>query len=85
MTVRPFYMVASIEGRETLLSGGTKQKDGEQRIYLSQRDNGEVTTPFEVYQHSIHPIDEKTGKRKHQLETIVYYQGEVLQRHVTVY
>ena len=85
MIVRPFFIEGKIDGRETPLTGGTKQKDGEQRIYIYQRDSGEVTTPFEVFQHFIHPIDEKTGERKHQLETIVYYQGEVLQRHITDY
>lgn len=85
MAVRPFYIEAQIDGRKTDLCGGTKSKDGDHTISLYQRSNGEITTPFKIRQYSIYPIDEATGKEKHQLETDIIYQGEVIQRHVTDY
>ena len=38
--MRNFYLTADIDGRQTLLSGGPRAKDGGMTIELRQRDNG---------------------------------------------
>ena len=46
MAVRPFWIEADIEGRQTLLQGGTKRKDGSQTINLYQRSDGSIINAF---------------------------------------
>lgn len=48
MNVRPFYIRASIDGRNTTLEGGPKAKTGGQQITILQRKNGESVTAFTV-------------------------------------
>lgn len=38
--MRNFYLTADIDGRQTLLTGGPRAKDGGMTIELRQRDNG---------------------------------------------
>lgn len=48
MNVRPFYVRASIDGRNTALESGPKAKTGGQQIILKQRKNGESVTAFSI-------------------------------------
>ena len=43
MAVRNFYVEANIDGRETTLGGGPRNKMGEMTVRLYQRDEGEIT------------------------------------------
>ena len=52
MAVRHFWIEADIEGRQTLLQGGTKRKDGSQTINLYQRSDGSIIKAFRIYIHS---------------------------------
>ena len=52
MAVRPFWIEADIEGRQTPLQGGTKRKDGSQIINLYQRSDGSIINAFRIYSHS---------------------------------
>ena len=85
MAVRPFYINATIDGRKTDLAGGTRKKDGEMTTTVYQRDKGAITTPFKIRQYSTEDLNEETGEWEHHLHTDVYYQGEVIKRHVTDY
>lgn len=79
MAVRPFYIEADIEGRKTPLAGGTARKNGEHHISIHQRDKGEITTPFKIEQYT----KEQDGVLK--CITDVYYQGDLIKKHVTDY
>lgn len=81
MSVRPFYIEASIDGRKTDLAGGTKRKDGRHSIAIHQRDEGCITTPFKIEQYSM--INTETGT--HHLYTDVYYKGDLIKTHITNY
>ena len=48
MAVRPFYIEADIEGRNSNLSGGPMRKDGTMFVRLKQRDQGGITDAFIV-------------------------------------
>lgn len=48
MAVRPFYLEADVEGRQTNLTGGPKRKDGTMRIVITQRDQGGITKAFTI-------------------------------------
>ena len=50
-----------------------------------QRDKGAITTPFKIRQYSTEDFNEETQKWEHHLHTDVYYQGEVIKRHITDY
>ena len=52
MAVRPSWIEADIEGRQTPLQGGTKRKDGSQTINLYQRSDGSIINAFRIYSHS---------------------------------
>lgn len=39
--IRNFWVEADVEGRETILSGGPRAKDGGMRITLYQRSDGQ--------------------------------------------
>lgn len=78
MAIRPFYILADIEGRKTSLSGGPKSADGDVDILIYQRDNGVVTNPYKIVQRH------KYGD-KHKLVTEVHYQGKVVHSHITDY
>lgn len=83
MAVYPFYIESKASGRQTPIAGGTRQKDGEITTVVHQRSNGGITSPFKIRQYSIYQIIE--GEVVHQLVTDVYYEGEVIQSHVTNY
>jgi len=48
MAVRNFWIDADIDGRETMLSGGPRSKDGGMKIKIRQRDDGGITTAFTI-------------------------------------
>jgi len=52
--VRNFWIDANIEGRQTMLSGGPRRKDGGMSVYISQRKDGEIITPIQItcYEHN---------------------------------
>ena len=52
MAVRTIRIEADIEGRQTLLQGSTKRKDGSQTINLYQRSDGSIINAFRIYSHS---------------------------------
>lgn len=79
MSVRPFYIEADIEGRQTNLTGGPRRKDGEARINIYQRDEGSITRPFYIEQYS------KQEDGVHKLVTDVYHNGEQIAKHTTNY
>ena len=85
MAVRPFWIEADIDGRQTKLSGGTKRSDGDHTIVIYQRDKGEKTIPFKIRQYSTEDLNEETNKWEHHLHTDVYYQGELIKSHITDY
>lgn len=43
MAVRNFYVEANIDGRQTMLGGGPRARDGEMTVRLYQRSEGEIT------------------------------------------
>lgn len=43
MAVRNFYVEANIDGRETTLGGGPRNKQGDMTVRLYQRDEGAIT------------------------------------------
>jgi hypothetical protein len=43
MTVRNFWIEASIDGKNTLLSGGPQNKNGGFYMNIKQRSNGDIT------------------------------------------
>lgn len=48
MSVRPFYVSSSIDGRMTLLEGGPQKKDGDMVTYHKQRSEGGIIDTFTV-------------------------------------
>ena len=46
--MRPFWLDANIEGRQTNLCGGPRRKDGSMSIDIRQRDNGNSVTAFKI-------------------------------------
>lgn len=79
MRVRPFWIEAKISGRQTELKGGTSSKDGKHEILISQRNDGEIETPFKVLQYT-QEIDGKLC-----CITRVFYLDELIKEHVTEY
>ena len=43
MAVRNFYVEANIDGRETTLGGGPRNKQGDMSVRIYQRDEGAIT------------------------------------------
>lgn len=85
MAVYPFYVESDISSRKTLLQGGVKSKDGNMRTKIYQRENGAITTPFEVRQFTETRKDFSGEKDVLVCITQVYYQGELLKEHITEY
>lgn len=48
MAVRPFYIEADIEGRQTMLSGGPRRNDGYMDTTIYQRNEGGIDTAFKI-------------------------------------
>ena len=80
MSVYPFYIEAIADGRKTPIAGGTRRKEGKILTKIHQRENGEITTPYEIHQY---PFIHEDGSI--ELVTKVYFQGEVIHTHITDY
>ena len=48
MAMRNFYLTADIDGRETLLTGGPRAKDGMMTVDIRQRDEGSIVRAFYI-------------------------------------
>lgn len=48
MAVRNFWINAYIDGRQTVLSGGPKNKEGGMRIEIYQREEGGIVNAVEI-------------------------------------
>lgn len=53
MAVRPFYITADIEGRETSLAGGPRSKKGTMRVDIQQRNKGDIETAFTISTNTV--------------------------------
>lgn len=80
MAVRPFYLDANIEGRQTNCSGGPRRKDGNMFINITQRNEGNIETAIKIECSSF----EEDGNL--MLESHVYDdKGELVYSKVTKY
>ena len=84
MAVYPFYVEADSSSRKSLIAGGVRAKNGEMTTAIYQRDNGAITTPYKVYQHSFSEMRDD-GKEHLVLETQIIFQGDVIHTHRTDY
>ena len=84
MAVYPFYVEANSSSRKSLIAGGVRAKDDEMTTAIYQRDNGAITTPYKVYQHSFSEMRDD-GKEHLVLETQIIFQGDVIHTHITDY
>lgn len=50
--MRNFYVDCNIEGRKTPLAGGPQRKDGGMIVHITQRDEGSISTAFEVHSYA---------------------------------
>ena len=48
MAVRNFYVDANIDGRQTMLGGGPRAKDGEMTVCIYQRVDGGISDPVKI-------------------------------------
>lgn len=48
MAVRPFYMEAYVDKRDSKLSGGPRSKGGGMDVTIYQRDKGDISTVFRI-------------------------------------
>ena len=48
MAVRNFWVEASIDGRESKVSGGPRAKEDGMETVIYQRDNGSIVTAFKI-------------------------------------
>ena len=48
MHVRNFYVDGCVDGRQSNVSGGPKNKEGGMRLEVTQRNDGEVETAFVI-------------------------------------
>ena len=48
MAVRPFWVEADIDGRKTLLAGGSRSSTGEMTVKISQRSDGSIEQPVTI-------------------------------------
>lgn len=81
MAVYPFYVETESATRNTPVGCGCRNKLGYQNTKIYQRDNREITTPYEVKQQSIYNTE--TGEIR--LETSIYFQGKCIHSHFTNY
>lgn len=80
MAVRPFFIEASISGRQTTLAGGPRAKSEGQTIHLYQREKGAIKEPFTIKCYSRRNDDDTLT-----LYTDIYHEGELLISHSTQY
>ena len=79
MAIYPFYTTVDSSSRKSLVSVGAKSKDATMETLVMQRDNGESTTPFRIYQTTYYEGDVL------KCVTRVYYRGVLLKEHITDY
>lgn len=79
MAVYPFYTEIHSSTRKNVTGVGTKSKDGSMTTYIHQREDGGITTPFTITQHT----EEQDGVLK--CITTVFFKGEVIKQHITDY
>ena len=48
MAVRPFYMEAYVDKRDSKLSGGPRSKGGGMDVTIYQRNNGDINRVFRI-------------------------------------
>lgn len=73
-SVRNFWIDTSVDGRQTDIATGPRNKSGGFSINISQRDNGQVTTPLTI---------EGTARSDGKILLKVKYKGEIVVRHET--
>ena len=84
MAVYPFYVKADSSSRKSLIAGGVRSKRGHMTTSIYQRDEGAITTPYEISQYSI--LDTRDDGKEHiVLVTEVSYLGNVIPTHITNY
>lgn len=79
MAIYPFYTTIDSSTRRTIPGCGVRKKDGSMTTRIYQRDKGEITQPYTIYQSSIYTDG------KHQLKTSIEYKGKEVHSHVTDY
>lgn len=80
MAVRPFYVHGKIDGRASLVHGGPKSGTGNMEVSIFQRDQGDVTVPYEIV--TSHKFEEDGT---HKLITEVRYFGKKIHSHESEY
>lgn len=81
MAVYPFYTEVSSTTRSSSVGVGCRAKNGSMTTKIYQRENGEITTPYEVKQFTA----ENTETGKISLTTRIYFQGMCIHEHTTDY
>jgi len=72
--VRNFYIKGSIDGRKTVLSGGSSRKDGGMKLHLTQRNEGSIERCASI----------ECFADGEELKTIIYdKEGNVLLENIT--
>lgn len=79
--VYPFYIEVDSSTRSSKVGVGTKSKDGSLMTNVYQRDDGNITNPFQIRQYTYQIPD--TGKR--MCVTQIFFKGECLKQHETPY
>lgn len=79
--VYPFYIEVDSSTRKSAVGVGTKSKDGSLMTRVYQRDDGNITNPFQIRQYTYQIPD--TGKR--MCVTQIFFKGECLKQHETPY
>lgn len=81
MAVYPFYTEIESSTRSNSIGVGCRAKNGSMTTKIYQRENGEITTPYEVKQFTA----ENTETGKISLTTRIYFQGMCIHEHTTDY
>lgn len=85
MSIYPFYVEVNSSTRKTTEGVGCRSKDGDMTTTVYQRDKGEITTPYKIWQYS------ETIEGELCLITEIKYKNpdtgvyEVIHRNVTKY
>ena len=74
MSVRNFWMEGSIDGRESAVKGGPRNKEGGMTIYVKQREDGGIICPIKV---------DCSADSEGNLTTTVYHNGVAVCSHST--
>lgn len=76
MIIRNFWIDADIDGRQTMLSGGPRSKNGGMDITIYQRDEGSIETAVRIRCREI-------GGRLVTEVTVKNEQGDMISRYET--